>query len=362
MAQQTVVVNMGEPSNGEATKDKKSDTLFGPNIGIVSGGPAWTERHEKSADELTPEVIKSWISRSKEVCRRYMLPLFVFIIVRQTNATTTTLQALVNLKRPTLRLTPLEIAPSDDPEHADSQHHHGLEFEYDCDAPKCGISVHALLNPKHPLAGKPDASGQSKFRIYESVVDGGFGKVLKLEDGVTLELGRFEPRTGPVDKDSTSGEVQADAEQHQGEDAHAKGRNRFTHFNFRKRSHGRTAAGPALAVLDAEGPAHAAEGAAESEKDAKDEEPDVGVKVVIRLAALDEDGHELPSANEQVTYLHVVRFGPPPPEVDGQPVEDKRPWVVKVVKREAIVSPLATVALTLCLTDHSDRPTHLPPA
>lgn len=74
MAQQTIVVNMGEPSNGEATRDKKSDTLFGPNIGIVSGGPAWTERHEKSADELTPEVIKSWISRSKEVRRRCIAP------------------------------------------------------------------------------------------------------------------------------------------------------------------------------------------------------------------------------------------------------------------------------------------------
>ncbi|EPS93410.1 hypothetical protein FOMPIDRAFT_1170552 [Fomitopsis schrenkii] len=321
MAHQTVVVNMGEPSNGEAAKDKKSDTLFGPNIGIVSGGPAWTERHEKGADELTPEVIKSWISRSKE-----------------TNATTTTLQALVNLKRPTLRLTPLEIAPSDDPEHADSQHHHGLEFEYDCDAPKCGISVHVLLNAKHPLAGKPDASGQYKFRIFESVVDGGFGKVLKLEDGVTLELGRFEPRTGPADKEAAPGETHTDAEQHQGEDAHAKGRNRFTHFNFRKRNHGRAAAGPALAVLDAEGPTHAAE---EGEKDgiAKEEEPDVGVKVVIRLAALDEEGKEPSSANEQVTYLHVVRFGPPPPEVDGQPVEDKRPWVVKVVKREAIIGP-----------------------
>lgn len=262
------------------------------------------------------------------------------LMVRQTNATTTTLQALVNLKRPTLRLTPLEIAPSDDPEHADSQHHHGLEFEYDCDAPKCGISVHVLLNAKHPLAGKPDASGQYKFRIFESVVDGGFGKVLKLEDGVTLELGRFEPRTGPADKEAAPGETHTDAEQHQGEDAHAKGRNRFTHFNFRKRNHGRAAAGPALAVLDAEGPTHAAE---EGEKDgiAKEEEPDVGVKVVIRLAALDEEGKEPSSANEQVTYLHVVRFGPPPPEVDGQPVEDKRPWVVKVVKREAIVGTLS---------------------
>lgn len=163
--------------------------------------------------------------------------------------------------------------------------------------------------------------------------------MLKLEDGVTLELGRFEPRTGATDKDVASGETHTDAEQHQGEDVHAKARNRFTHFNFRKRNHGRAAAGPALAVLDAEGPAHAAEGE-DGGKDgnSKAEEPDVGVKVIIRLAALDEDGKESASINEQVTYLHVVRFGPPPPEVDGQPVDDKRPWVVKVVKREAIVS------------------------
>ncbi|KAH9933058.1 uncharacterized protein B0H18DRAFT_985359 [Fomitopsis serialis] len=292
--------------NPEASMDKKSDTLFGPNIGIVSGGPAWTERHERGADELTPESY----------------------------ATTTTLQALVNLKRPTLRLTPLEIAPADDPDHADSQHHHGLEFEYDCDAPKCGIS--------HPLAGKPDPSGLCKFLIYESVVDGGFGRVLKLEDGVTLELGRFEPRAD-ADKEA-AGEAPADAEQHATEDVHAKGaRKRFTHFNFRMRTHGRAAVGPALAVVDAEAPAHAAEGedeGAHASVAAKDEEPDVGVKVVIRLAALDEEGKELPSANEQVTYLHVVRFGaPPPPEVDGAAVEDKRPWVVKVVKREAIIGP-----------------------
>ena len=66
-AQDAVVLNMGNPNGLDANKEKTSDTLFGPNIGIVSGGPEWTERHEKSSDELTPEIIKSWIARSKEV-------------------------------------------------------------------------------------------------------------------------------------------------------------------------------------------------------------------------------------------------------------------------------------------------------
>src|ERR1700683_4252360 len=73
----------------------------------------------------------------------------------QTSQPTTTLQALVNLKRPTLRLSPLSLAPTDDPTHKDSHDHHGLEFEYDCDAPKCGIYVHVLLSPSSDDHSKP---------------------------------------------------------------------------------------------------------------------------------------------------------------------------------------------------------------
>jgi len=72
--QDAVVINMGDPSQQPASNNnpasqekKKQDTLFGPNIGIVASGPEWTERHEKQSDELTPEVVKSWIAKSKEV-------------------------------------------------------------------------------------------------------------------------------------------------------------------------------------------------------------------------------------------------------------------------------------------------------
>lgn len=74
MAQQqdAIVINMGElnitPSDPSSSSKKKQDTLFGPNIGIVAKGPEWTESREKVIDELTPEIVRNWISRSKEVC------------------------------------------------------------------------------------------------------------------------------------------------------------------------------------------------------------------------------------------------------------------------------------------------------
>ena len=72
--QDAVVINMGDMSasaNAETTKkDKKQDSLFGPNIGVVSAGPKWTEENEKKGaeDQLTPDVVKGWITKSKEVC------------------------------------------------------------------------------------------------------------------------------------------------------------------------------------------------------------------------------------------------------------------------------------------------------
>lgn len=64
--------NDSAAANNNTKEKKKQDTLFGPNIGIVSGGPDWTERTSdgKLVDELTPEIVKGWIAKSKEVSRR----------------------------------------------------------------------------------------------------------------------------------------------------------------------------------------------------------------------------------------------------------------------------------------------------
>lgn len=65
-----VVINMGDVPQASKDTDKKTqDSLFGPNIGVVNSGPAWTSVNEKKvlSDELTQDVVKSWIEKSKEV-------------------------------------------------------------------------------------------------------------------------------------------------------------------------------------------------------------------------------------------------------------------------------------------------------
>jgi hypothetical protein len=121
---------------------------------------------------------------------------------------------------------------------------------------------------------------------------------------------------------------------------------RFSAFHFRKKT--RTA-GPAVPVVDAqttaapapvETPA-AVEGQTPVPKpgETSPEEEAGGVRVRIRIEALDENDKSLASPNAQTTYLHIVRVGSAPaaPAEGAQAEEDTRPWVVKVVKREATI-------------------------
>lgn len=252
----------------------------------------------------------------------------------------------------------MELATSDDPDNVDSHHHHGLEFEYDCDAPKCGIKVHVVLSSSHHLSDKSSLSNKNtKLPVFEATTDGGFGNKLKLEEGAMLELGRFEHRPqavretpSPVPGSSEKpddrhlekviSETSTPAEASTADIASTRPTKSgiFTGFHLRKREgHDRNVAGPALAVVDAE----TADGGEDKPKETKEDELDVGVKVMITLTALDADEKPLKVRNEQATYLHIVRFGRPPLEIEGEePEEDTRPWVVKVVKREATVSQL----------------------
>lgn len=271
-------------------------------------------------------------------------------IIPQTIQPTTTLQALVNLKRPTLRLSPIEIQPLDDPSddvaNAESRNNHALEFEFDCDAPKCCVTVQVIA----PSNEQNTHESFHRITVYESIFEGGFGRLLKLEDGATIDLGRFEhmaPHGSPVvgaeqsspkvDKDLTTAEVTELPEvssqlrttptptpDHQ-ENARKR---RFTALSFRRRSHNPAVSGPALAVVDNDTTTINEAGGRE-----KDIVNDDGVRIVIQLVALDDFGKELSSVNRQSTYLNVVRLGS---AVAGG--EENRSWVVKVVKREATVS------------------------
>lgn len=310
----------------QSQSEKRQETLFGPNIGIVGDGPAWAQsadaKKDTPSDCITPEIVRRWVESSKETIQP-----------------ATTLQALVNLKRPTLKLSPITLQPSEDPSedppNTESHNSHALEFEYDCDAPKCNITVQVIVSNQLGPSENLD-----RITVYESITDGGFGRQLTLEDGATIELGRFEhmahgnpateaDKSPKVDKTVVTTEV-TELPEHPTQPAATPSpspenqenarKRRFTGLNFRRRTQNHSVSGPALAVLDNDTTAAAA---------AVTEE---GVRIAIRLVGLDELGKELSSVNRQMTYLHVMRFGSL-----GTDVEDNRPWVVKVVKREATI-------------------------
>jgi hypothetical protein len=211
-----------------------------------------------------------------------------------------------------------------------------------------------MLPKGHPDAPITSASASlAKLLIFETVVEGGFGKTLKLEEGALLDLERFEyntsgnlaqphtsatslasPTPPPAGPPPSTGDLQGSLAVPT-DTGNRNSRRRFSHFHFRRRPANRSVSGPALAVVDAEP-------APTNDTKTKDDGKE-GVRAVIRLAALDEQGTELTSPNEQVTYLHVVRFGE-----ESEAEEEARPWVVKVVKREATVS---------CQPNNDNRPT-----
>ena len=298
------------------------------------------------------------------------------------------MQALVNLKRPTLRLCPL-TSQDDVPTTDQHIHLHGLEFTYDCDAPKCGIYVYVHLTKDHHDA-PPTQANLARLQVFEITQDGGFGNKLTIEDGAVLELERFEyvngvsvgvgsrdhqtaivgeeksgslPVVSPGGGDGSaqpneidSGITAPTANVPVSENNHNP-RRRFSHFHFRKL---RSVSGPALTVVDAERNATSQSGTGTDEgkttATSKSKDGD-GVKVTIRLVALDEQGMELETPNEQVIYLHIVREG----TKSDAGEEDLKPWLVKVVKREATVkivnSFIILILLTRCVVD---RASHLP--
>jgi hypothetical protein len=78
-AREAVIIDMGDLNDiTNRDNNKKQDTLFGPNIGVVNGGPAWTDASGKQkqplTDHLTPDVVKGWIAKSKEVSMPALTP------------------------------------------------------------------------------------------------------------------------------------------------------------------------------------------------------------------------------------------------------------------------------------------------
>lgn len=339
----------------------------------------------------------------------------------QPSEPTTTLQALVNLKRPTIRLSPLASSAGEHEHDKESYGHHqqhGLEFEFDCDAPQCAITLHVIGVPAHYGEDHPDHDGhissdkeKDHLLLYEATVPGGFARKLSLSDGAILELAKLEAaekahrdavKAANASKDAAAAPpiIPTASSSNLVETSNRRDHKRRFTF-FRKKSHANptnqtqtqgtaasaapaVASGPALAVVDAEAAGQAstletffANGAIEKARRMKEQEENAGgVKVAICLSARNEDGKAVGGVrNDQVTFLWVMKHGPVPTvdediqeeeghegengarpstepsvstkgrasenEKDKAEVEDTRPWVVKVVKREARIGPHA---------------------
>jgi hypothetical protein len=152
-----------------------------------------------------------------------------------------------------------------------------------------------------------------------------------VEDGAAFDLAKLEEHNAAgIATEATTVDTPG---QGQASTTSAPSRKRFSAFAFKKKH--RTS-GPSAPVVDAQTSAPV-EGQ-QSKTEATDEDI-AGVRVRIRIEALDENDRALASPNAQTTYLHIVRIGPPPaPAEEGnEPEADTRQWMVKVVKREATI-------------------------
>jgi hypothetical protein len=298
---------------------KEISPLFGPSL--TKGKRKNEEKMgyviPKDTGEVNPEVVTNWASRTKQ--------------------STTTLQALVNLKRPSIHLSPLHPVEASTERLDHSEATHALEFEFDCDAPKCCISV--LVDVDSASGSSHDKEKQSqKHVVFQIIVPGGFGRALKLEDGASLDLTKYERKpvssTTELASSSSPAVVNGSSALPQpidGSTADATtgsnprpSKKRLSVLPFRRRGR-QEIAGPALQVVDAE--------KAEAEGEEKDKKEDHGVKLVLKLEALDEEERHFQIPNIQSTFLQIARVGTAP--TDGQ--QDTRPWVVTVTRREATI-------------------------
>ena len=182
-----------------------------------------------------------------------------------------------------MRLSPIAHEEGD----ASHAHLHAIEFEYDADVPKCGITVHVL----------PANDRGAPIQIYEHILEGGFAKHLRLEDDATIELSKFEvtPESKATAGDAPTPIPASVSETMLATPTSGPAKRRFSAFHFRKPRRIATSAGPALQVVDVDAQNQHGNPDGETTTDgtsnkSEDTFAEGGVRVIIKLEALDEDG------------------------------------------------------------------------
>ncbi|KAL7423286.1 hypothetical protein Q5752_002587 [Cryptotrichosporon argae] len=374
-AQQTLVVDAaaGAAAADKDDKDKggrRRETIFGPDVGEDEGG-GWTP--SEGGHGVDVETVRKWVERAKSEDGLHP---------------TTTLQALVNLKRPSLLLQPLEIAdeagsaagePGESaPAAAAAPPLHALKFNYDATVARVQIAVSLHAAPADASeAAEAAAAALPPLVVYSGAHVGGFNQTFTLPPAHALDLSPAIalPAEGEGAGEAEGADDDGKRDAAPAEHANARTRSEDTQRTSLERASTHApdlsaipelpdaaaasavppaAAGPDEARLpgrrfgifgrrhrepDVEAQIEMADRTAEagaSEGDKKDE-VEKGMRLLIRIEAVGEDGQVLPRRNAQLTHILINGMLVPDAGSNNASGAGKRVWVVKVVRREAVI-------------------------
>jgi len=191
--------NQAANGAGGGEKDAQGrETLFGPVIGGEDGEDEvddGVEEKGRQRERVGVETVKAWVEKAKanttevrpptippaqpafaavaEACNLALTPDPPCFLLQP--HPTTTLQSLVNLKRPTLHLAPVSASPAAK---------HSLKFTYDLSAPQALLTLHLYL----PTPTATSHGALTEEVVYQAVVPGGFGKSWALPEEAALDL------------------------------------------------------------------------------------------------------------------------------------------------------------------------------
>lgn len=411
--QQTLVVDvarqLGIQLEGQEEKQRRRETIFGPDVG-EDDEPGWTKPEQGT--KVSVDVVKAWVEKAKS---------------EEGLHATTTLQALVNLKRPTLLLQQLDLGndPSRTsldregeitPARRDSVNPapplHSLKFNYDATSPQVNVTILVYPSPLPVPEGKESfVHDEEPTTIYSGVHPGGFNQLFTLPSTHALDLssaiaphgdgelhnvdlddgtkkeGQLSPATGrdseSIDTTRTSldrsmnrlhvGSTQPDLATVP-ELGNANGNNQQQGQTGRSRMFGLFPRRNQERDLEA-GNIEMTNRPSVEEKadDAAEKEIEKGMRLLIKIDALGAEGEALKRRNAQLTHILITGMWVAEPNASTTdaatappPSSGKRVWVVKVVRREAVIGAHTFLlkeiyGLSSAAKDTAPQPASYPP-
>ncbi|OCF40191.1 hypothetical protein I317_06016 [Kwoniella heveanensis CBS 569] len=354
--------NTNEDGKNAPVNVKRRETIFGPDVG-EDDEPGW---NEPKREQVGVDKVKEWVEKTKS---------------EEGLHATTTLQALVNLKRPTLLLQQLDMEesrpstelPEEDIVSASATATparnsyipppplHILKFNYDATTPQVRISLEVYPTPQPPIEGKESIVEDHEPKlIYSGLHTGGFGQTFTLPHNAALDLsGAIVERE--EDGVRTSSEEKASAAQNgttvptiapsqvpepvstPTQDEREGGRRRLGGLFRRNRDRDEDLEagmnGIELTNTNLNGGVNGENPEGENEEK-KEKEIEQGMRLLIRIDGAGPEGQALARTNAQLT--HILISGTWVADNNASTTNTsqtpgKRVWVIKVARREAII-------------------------